>query len=232
MQSGQISFKTSNSPTYTKVYLGSMEKQLSSRGIFSQELQHCRFSKRFKTKCTLGKQVHENLKRSNYLHVHCSTTAIGQRKEIQMSAFRSPKTSRITQEVSNSDLGPLVTGQEKKTDGIERIITNLKESGILLPMSWWKNLSKCTYSTPRYQCVESRTLEKERWGDVRCTSMRHLRMQSSYFAQTHSANQLSIYGAVASWCEELTQLIPCQTHMSMEKTVAKVNDQLSHKLEP
>ena len=48
----------------------------------------------------------------------------------------------------------------------------------------------------------------------------------------HSANQLSIDGAVASWCEELAQLIPGQTHVFRENTVAKANDQLSQQLEP
>ena len=47
------------------------------------------------------------------------------------------------------------------------------------------------------------------------------------FRTIHSANQLSIYGAVASWCGELAQLIPGQTHMIMEKSVAQENDQSS-----
>ena len=45
---------------------------------------------------------------------------------------------------------------------------------------------------------------------------------------SHSANQFSIYGAAAS----CSQLISGQTHVSVEKLVAKVNYQLSHKLEP
>ena len=68
----------------------------------------------------------------------------------------------------------------------------------------------------------------------RCTI--HFNAESSnaelFFRTIHSANQLSIYGAVASWCEELTQLIPGQTHVSMDTSVAKVNDLLSQKLEP
>ena len=48
----------------------------------------------------------------------------------------------------------------------------------------------------------------------RCTI--HLNAESShaelFFRTIHSANQLSIYGAAASWCEELAQLIPGQTH--------------------
>ena len=50
------------------------------------------------------------------------------------------------------------------------------------------------------------------------------------FCTIHSANQLSIYRAVASWCEELAQLIPGQTHVDVEKSVAKANDQLAQKM--
>ena len=49
-------------------------------------------------------------------------------------------------------------------------------------------------------------------------------MQSFLFRTIHSANQLSIYGAVASWCEDLDQRVPGQTHVTMEKSVAKAND--------
>ena len=45
----------------------------------------------------------------------------------------------------------------------------------------------------------------------------------------HSANQLSICGVVANWCDDLAQLIPGQTHRIMEKFVAKENDQLSQR---
>ena len=51
------------------------------------------------------------------------------------------------------------------------------------------------------------------------------------FRTVHPANQLSIYGAVASCCDELTQLILGQSILCMEKSVAKVNDQLCKKLE-
>ena len=48
----------------------------------------------------------------------------------------------------------------------------------------------------------------------------------------HSANQLSMYGAVASWCEQCAQMIPGETSTIMDKSVAKENNQLSQKLEP
>ena len=51
------------------------------------------------------------------------------------------------------------------------------------------------------------------------------------FHTLHSANQLSTYGAVANRGGDLAQLILGQTHVFMEKSVAKANDQLSQQLE-
>ena len=51
------------------------------------------------------------------------------------------------------------------------------------------------------------------------------------FRTIHSANQLSIFGVILIWCDELTQQIRGQSFLSMEKSVAKVNDQLCRKLE-
>ena len=36
------------------------------------------------------------------------------------------------------------------------------------------------------------------------------------FRKINSANQLNIYGAVANWCDELTQLIHGHTHLNMK----------------
>ena len=48
----------------------------------------------------------------------------------------------------------------------------------------------------------------------------------------NSANQLSIYGAVADWCHELAQQIPGQSSSSTEESIAKVHEQLDCPLAP
>ena len=48
----------------------------------------------------------------------------------------------------------------------------------------------------------------------------------------HSANQLSIYGAVSSWCDELAEQMPGQTSLGVDKYISKVNDPLSKQLDP
>ena len=89
-----------------------------------------------------------------------------------------------------------------------------------------------TSSVASFQCVGSGILEKRKGG--RCTIQLSAEPSDAElsFRTIHSATRLSICGAVANWCEELAQLIPGQTHVIMENSVAKVNDQLCHKLEP
>ena len=52
------------------------------------------------------------------------------------------------------------------------------------------------------------------------------------FRMINSACQLSIYGAIADWCDAWTQRILGQSFSSMEKSIAKVTEQLYRKWEP
>ena len=46
----------------------------------------------------------------------------------------------------------------------------------------------------------------------------------------NSVGQLSIYGAVADWCDELAQQISADASSGIEKSIAKVNEQLDRPL--
>ena len=70
--------------------------------------------------------------------------------------------------------------------------------------------------------------------------MEHIRFTSAVtrpdadnlFRTRNLASQVSIYGAVADWCDELPQQIPGQLSSSIEKSTAKVNEQLDCPLLP
>ena len=66
---------------------------------------------------------------------------------------------------------------------------------------------------------------KRKVADVPCTS-------ELLFRIIHSTNQLSNYGAVSSWCEELAQWTPNQKELTLEKSVAKENEQLLKNVKP
>ena len=76
--------------------------------------------KRFKTNWKLVKHVQKNLKIDSS-SCSCSTTLIGQIKEIPQNVFQIPKWSRITHEGFRADTGHSSV-QEKKTNGMERTI--------------------------------------------------------------------------------------------------------------
>ena len=133
----------------------------------------------------------------------CSTILIGQREEILQNVFRIPGRSRITQKGFRADTGHS-SAQEKKQHGMERTLRGIS--------------------------ALNRGVLKRQGG--RCTI--HFTAESSnagvFFRTIHSANELNIFGAAASWCD-VAQLIPGQTHMIMDKSVAKESYRLSQRLE-
>ena len=48
----------------------------------------------------------------------------------------------------------------------------------------------------------------------------------------HTANQISIFGAVSSWCEDLVENVLGQTSMGVDRSISKMNDQLSNQPNP
>ena len=129
-------------------------------------------------------------------------TSIRQRKEIQKYVFRRSHKSRNAQKGSRVVIG-LSSAQETKS--------NFKETGHPV----FRDISASNYG-----------ILKRRGG--RCTVYFDADSSNTelLIRTIHSANQLSIYGAVSSWCEESAQRIPSQNELTVEKTVAKENEQL------
>ena len=48
----------------------------------------------------------------------------------------------------------------------------------------------------------------------------------------HSASQLSIYGAVSSWCIDLAEKMHGQTSTEVDRSISEEKDQLSKQLDP
>ena len=209
MRSGKISFNISNSPTTTKNYLESMEKLVSSSGIFSQDTT-LQIPKRSKTKMAACQASPEETKdRIVFISMFndIDLTKKGQSNECCSKSERDYAKKKRLQLGHWSCLGP---GEEEKWCGTH----NHKPEGKwnITADGHGRQFQRQTSSIASFLCVGSENSWKGKVEDVRFTSARILRMQSSYFAQLHSANQPSIYGAVANWCDEFTQLIPGQSH--------------------
>ena len=114
--------------------------------------------------------------------------------------------------------------QEKMTNSTERTLINLKENGMKSPISWSKTSKESGHPIFRGISALDGGVLKRKSG--RCTI--HFTAESSIaellFRTIHSANQLSIHGAVASWCEKLAQLIPGQTHKANDQALQTIHD--------
>ena len=91
-------------PLLMENYRKSMEKQLSSSGISSQDLRLCRF---FKESIVICKSGTLNLRNSQIgsSSCQCSTVLIGQEKEAMIFVFQLQKKSRRTRRNSRRDTG-------------------------------------------------------------------------------------------------------------------------------
>ena len=160
---------------------GSMENQLNSSGIISQDLRHCRFFRRSRMIRSSGKL---NLKNSQIgsSSCQCSTTSIGQKKRKEF-AFRIQTKSRNTRNISQGHwtfLGP----------------------GSLQPLKWW-NDSKTGHPVFKSISAMSRGILKNKNNGDTIHFNAHASNTELLFPIFHSVNQLSIHGAVSKWCEQV-----------------------------
>ena len=111
---------------------------------------------------------------------------------------------------------------------MERTITNLKDNGILLQMSWLpiSKTADIQYSELPVRWIGDSW--RRQVDDVRFTSARNVRTRNFFFFARFTLQTSSV---VADWCDELTQQILGQSFLSMESSVAKLNEQSCRKLE-
>ena len=159
------------------------------------------------------RQINQNILKIESSSCQCSMTSIGRTDEFQKSVLGISKRSSITQKRfplgHSSFLGP---GEDK-----------WKRSPNYKPERKWcmtadvmvEYFKESGHPVFRGISTLNRCVMKRKGG--RCTI--HFSAGSSnielLFRTIHSANEPSIYGAVVSWCEELAQLTPGQTHLSM-----------------
>ena len=128
-------------------------------------------------------------------------------KRRHSDVFQIPKKLRSTRRDSHEDTGHS-SAVETKRNGTELSTVHLKENEIPSPQRWWDISKKLVTQYSRASVLLSREILKRKGG--RCTL--HFDADSSntelLLRTIHSANQLSIYGAVSSWCEEFAQRTP------------------------
>ena len=87
------------------------------------------------------------------------------------------------------------------------------------------------HSEEQVRCPEDLCKAKE-VETLRYTTTGIQRTAELLFRIIVSVNQLSLYGAVSDWCQELAQLISAHSSSSTGNTVAKMNDESESKVAP
>ena len=197
------SSKKINSPSLARNYKELMENRFSSSEIFSQDLRHRIFSKRSRETWKIELLSLRILKIKSSA-CQCSMISNGQRKEIQNNVFQIPNKSRITRRDSREDNEhSTALGDEKKWYGtLSKTPERKWDSTATKMMERFKETGHPIFKSI---CALSRGILKRK--NNRDTI--HFNADASntelLVRTTLSANQLSIYGAVSSWCEEFGQ---------------------------
>ena len=200
---GMINLKNFNNPILTENYLELMEKRLSSSGIFPKTYFIGDPPDDTKKTCKI-KTLNLRILKNGSSSCQCSMT--------------STKTRNSERCISNSE--------------------HVKNSAERFSRGHWKFLGpsdeKKWYGTLSYT-------HEGKWDSIATEMVGrrdtiHFNADSSnkknLFRTIHSANQLSICGAVSSWCEEFAQRTPNQKESASEKFARTENEQLLNNVEP
>ena len=106
----------------------------------------------------------------------------------------------------------LVTARFRRRSGMERTPTNLQENGNITAFAMVDDFDDSAQPVIRATSALDQGFWTRKVG--RCTI--HFSAETSntdiLIRTINSSNQVTTYGAVASWCDKLTQLIPNQSH--------------------
>ena len=119
---------------------------------------------------------------------------------------------------------------ESKRSGTGLSATHLKENSFSSPHRWWIDSKKPVTRIQKHQCFESWNSENKEQQSSTHFNVDALNTEL-IFRTIHSANQLMIYGAVSSWCEEFGQK-PNENESTSERFVAKENEQQLKNVKP
>ena len=136
--------------------------------------------------------------RTDHLHVNVQWHRLDEERKFRQVYFEFRTSQELREEILCEDTGHSKAQPTNKND-TELSATHLKENGIPLPQKWWDISKRLDTQYSRASVLWVVKFWKRKGG--RCTM--HFNADSSntelLFRTIHSANQLSIYGAVSSW---------------------------------
>ena len=127
LRNGKVNWKTSNKPTHSENYVESMENQLSSSGQFSQHVHHWRFLKEIQEDSNDRKIKPEQLE-GRILFMSMFNDIAWTSKGNSSDCVSNSEKERDYAKGFRKDTGHSSV-LEKKINGMERALINLKENG-------------------------------------------------------------------------------------------------------
>ena len=170
-----------------------------------------------------------NLRNSKIGSSSCRSTmtSTGRKQETSKSVLRILWMLRLTHTDSRRDIGHS-SDQERKKSGMECTPTSPEVCGTSR-QKWGHPVFRTTSTLDRGFLKQSKKggrLSVRYTGDLSKAEL------FFFFGTIISVNQLSVYGAISDWCEELAQQISGHSFSSTRKPVAKLNEQLDCRLSP
>ena len=212
-----INPKNFDSPTLTWIYLELMENRLSSSGIFSFPGRSLlEILQKIQKKTCKIETLNLRILKTESSSCQCSMTSIRRREAMQEDVFQIPNKSRITPRGHWTFLGPR---DEKKWYGALSYTLEGKWNSIATQMvGRFKETGHAVFNSIS---ALSRGILKRKGSRETTRFNADSSNTELLFRTIHSANQLSIYGAVSSWCIEFAQRTPNQKRVYFGKVLGK-----------
>ena len=137
----------------------------------------------------------------DHLHVNVQRHRLDKKEEIVRFASRMQKKSGITRRDSCKDTGRFWV-LDRKRSGMKDLLTLPKDNGTRQPMRWYSGSKKQGTLYLKSTSALSRGILKRKKGFETIHFNGDSWNTEPLFRTIHSVNQLSLCGAVASWCEQ------------------------------
>ena len=186
----------------SRIWIESMACRRSSSGKYSQESHRWALSRRFK----VWRETYSvNLSTSKTVpsSSQCTTTLHGENKEIQKDVNTIHRQLRNMLVDSRAVLG-LSWGSDQKRNGTEPTPTKPTDPGSEWQRRWCWNFSDSSHPTCRASSVSESGESRSKRGGKKSIHFNGSDENIELLLRTvNSANQLSVYGAIADLCNEL-----------------------------
>ena len=182
-----------------------MESRRNSSGTSSQDSIRCSSAKKAKVYCT-DWEKHQKFSQEEFYSCRCSKTFPLEQETMNKNVWQTLDSYLCMQENLVKNNGHSLVLVLRKSGTLSKRTVHKKSGTILRKRCWWNSpKADVQFSVLRLHCPEVNSKAKD-MVNCRFTLQRTWKRLKHFFRIIVSANQLSLYGAVAEMCEEYESL--------------------------